>query len=92
MWGASAGSVKKWLHVGGEDAPAKPEATAYVPDQPIPSDVPLPPRRTAPAGKAQTVAAKAPKPPAKPAAEDSDAPDATGSIAAEPNVPAPPQR
>ncbi len=86
MWGAGTSSVKKWLHVGGQDEPAKPEATAYVPDQPIPSDVPLPPRRSAAVAgsKLRTVAAKAPEPPAKaadgPGDSNSDAPTATGSI------------
>jgi murein L,D-transpeptidase YafK len=40
----SAQNVKKWLHLGGQE-PAPPPVEAYVPDQPIPSDVPLPPRR-----------------------------------------------
>ena len=44
VWGASTQTMKKWLHLGG-DEPAKPVVTAYIPDQPIPSDVPLPPRR-----------------------------------------------
>ena len=86
MWGAGTSSVKKWLHVGAQDEPAKPEATAYVTDQSIPSDVPLPPRRGgAVAGsKLRTLAAKAPEPPAKaadgPGDSNSDAPAATGSI------------
>ena len=82
VWGASASNVKKWLHVGGQDEPAKPEATAFVPDQAIPSDVPLPPRRS-PGDKAKRVAQKAPAPPLKPddAAQDGgDAPDTTGAI------------
>jgi hypothetical protein len=89
MWGAGTSSVKKWLHVGGQDEPTKPEATAYVPDQPIPSDVPLPPRRSAAAGgsKVRTVASKEPEP-AKAADESGDsnsgAPTATGSIPAVP--------
>ena len=89
MWGVGANNVKKWLHVGGQDEPAKPEVTAYVPDQPIPSDVPLPPRRRAAlgGGKARTVAAKAPEPPSRSADAGSDAPASTGSIAA--GVPAP---
>jgi hypothetical protein len=84
MWGASTSNVKKWLHLGGQDESAKPEATAYVPEQPIPSDVPLPPRRSAAdgEGKAQHVAAKSTAPPHKPAAAQSDAPDAAGSIPA----------
>ncbi len=89
VWGAGTNNVKKWLHVGGQDEPAKPEATAFVPDQPIPSDVPLPPRRSAAVGggKAKILAAKTPEPLAKPADDGSDAPAATGSIAA--GVPGP---
>ena len=46
LGGLSGGAqnVKKWLHLGGQE-PAPPPVEAYVPDQPIPSDVPLPPRR-----------------------------------------------
>ena len=94
MWGAGTSNVKKWLHVGGQDEPAKPEATAYVPDQPIPSDVPLPPRRSAAVAgsKARAVAAKAPEPPAKPADapadSDSGSPTATGAIPAVSPAPA----
>jgi murein L,D-transpeptidase YafK len=40
----SAQNVKNWLHLGGQD-PAPPPVQTYIPDQPIPSDVPLPPRR-----------------------------------------------
>src|SRR5271165_6659512 len=47
VWGASTQNVKKWLHLGGQDQPAQPEVTAYVPEQPIPTDVPLPPQRDA---------------------------------------------
>ena len=80
MWGASTSNVKKWLHVGGQDEPAKPQATAYVADQ-APSDVPLPPRRAAAPGEAkQRVAGKAPARPE--AADASTAPDTTGSIPA----------
>ena len=98
MWGASTSNVKKWLHMGGQDEPAKPEATAYVPDQPVPSDAPLPPRRSAAPGegRVQHAAMKTPGPPQKPAeaAADagSDAPDTTGSIPASPaaaSAPAP---
>jgi murein L,D-transpeptidase YafK len=39
-----AQTVKKWLHLGGQDA-APPPVQTFIPDQPIPSDVPLPPRR-----------------------------------------------
>ncbi len=74
MWGAGTSNVKKWLHVGGQDEPARPEATAYVPDQLVPSEVPLPPRRGAEVGgsKVRTVAAKAPEPPAKAAGGPGD--------------------
>ena len=46
LGGLSGGAqnVRKWLHLGGQE-PAPPPVEAYVPDQPIPSDVPLPPRR-----------------------------------------------
>ncbi len=46
LGGLSGGAqnVKKWLHLGGQE-PAPPPVEAYVPNQPIPSDVPLPPRR-----------------------------------------------
>ena len=91
VWGASTSNVKKWLHVGGEGESAKPEATAYVPDQPIPSDVPLPPRRSAGLGegKTQHVAQKAPAPPAKPADAAKDSADAQGATGAIPAAPAP---
>jgi murein L,D-transpeptidase YafK len=95
MWGASTNNVKKWLHLGGQGEPATPEATAYVPDQPIPSDVPLPPRRDAALGdgKAQHVARKTRERPAERAEASADAgsqaPDATGSLPA--SAPAAPQ-
>jgi hypothetical protein len=46
LGGLSGGAqnVKKWLHLGGQE-PAPPPVQTYIPDQPIPSDVPLPPRR-----------------------------------------------
>ena len=94
MWGASTSNVKKWLHVGGQEEPAKPEATAYVPDQPIPSDVPLPPRRSAALGETKAQhALKTPAPPQKTAdAPGDDAEGAsvtTGSLpTAPPAVPA----
>jgi murein L,D-transpeptidase YafK len=72
VWGASTQTMKKWLHLGG-DEPAKPAPTAYVPDQPIPSNVPLPPRRdgasVGPGEKPLHLALHAPPlPPAKPEA------------------------
>jgi murein L,D-transpeptidase YafK len=69
IWGASTQNVRKWLHLGGQDQPAQPAVTAFVPDQPVPTDVPLPPRRDAlfaQADKPLHVALKAPLPPAKP--------------------------
>ena len=76
MWGAGTQNVKRWLHLGGQDQPIQPqdqpiqpEVAAYVPDQPIPTDVPLPPRRDvslAQAEKPPHVAQKAPLPPSKP--------------------------
>ncbi len=76
VWGASTGNMKKWLHIGGDGDPAKPEATAYAPADPTASDAPLPPKKT----EAKAHAVK-PKPPAKPAEDQADAgPDATGSI------------
>ena len=71
VWGASTQTMKKWLHLGG-DEPVKPAPTAYVPDQPIPADAPLPPRRDASVGPGEKplhVALHAPPlPPAKPEA------------------------
>jgi murein L,D-transpeptidase YafK len=69
IWGASTQNVKKWLHLGDQDQAVQPTVTAFVPDQPIPTDVPLPPRRDAsvPQGdKPQRVALKTPLPPSKP--------------------------
>jgi murein L,D-transpeptidase YafK len=69
MWGASTQNVKKWLHLGGQDQPAQPEVTAHIPDQPIPTNVPLPPRRDEAVGQDERplhVALKAPLPPSKP--------------------------
>ena len=69
IWGASTQNVRKWLHLGGQDQPAQPVVTAFVPDQPIPTDVPLPPRRDglfAQVDKPLHVALKTPLPPAKP--------------------------
>jgi hypothetical protein len=44
VWGAGTQNVKKWLNLGGQE-PAQPTVTAFVPEQPIPTDAPLPPRR-----------------------------------------------
>ncbi len=62
IWGSSTQNMKKWLHLGGQDQAAQPTFTAYVPDQPIPSDVPLPPRRDE---KSLHVALKTPLSPLK---------------------------
>ncbi len=72
LWGSSTQNVKKWLHFGGQDQAGQPTVTAYVPDQPIPTDVPLPPRRDE---KSLHVALKTPAPPSK-AGETSSAPAA----------------
>ena len=95
IWGASTSTMKKWLHLGGQD-PAQPQVTAYVPDQPIPSDVPLPPRRDASVGQGEKqahLALHAPLPPAKPAADGAtpsqNSTDGAGSPA--PTAPAPAQ-
>jgi len=69
IWGSSTQNVKKWLHLGGQDQSAQPAVTAFVPDQPIPTDVPLPPRRDvlfAQGDKPLHVALKTPLPPSKP--------------------------
>ncbi len=69
FWGGSTQNMKKWLHLGGQDQPAQPEVTAYIPEQPIPTDVPLPPRRDVSAAQGEKplrVAQKAPLPPSKP--------------------------
>ncbi len=69
VWGASTQNVRKWLRLGGEDQASQPAVIAYVPDQPIPTDVPLPPRRdalVAQGEKSVHEALKTPLPPAKP--------------------------
>jgi murein L,D-transpeptidase YafK len=83
MWGASTQNVKKWLHLGGQDQPAQPEVAAYIPDQPIPTDVPLPPRRDVSVAQAEKphVAQKVPLPPSKPG-ETSPPPPAANAGAA----------
>jgi murein L,D-transpeptidase YafK len=88
MWGASTQNVKNWLHLGGQDQPAQPEVAAYIPDQPIPTDVPLPPRRDvslAQADKPPHVAQKVPLPPSKPGetSPPPSAPDAGAAATAE---------
>jgi murein L,D-transpeptidase YafK len=95
VWGASTQTMKKWLHLGG-DEPAKPAPTAYVPDQPIPADAPLPPRREGSVGlgeKPLHVALHAPPlPPAKPEAPSkpstADAATPAPAAAAAKSVPA----
>jgi murein L,D-transpeptidase YafK len=84
LWGSSTQNVKKWLRLGSQE-PAQPAATAYVQDQPIASDAPLPPRRDAsvrqnekPARLALHTPAEAP---AKPKASDADASEPAGAPA-----------
>ena len=88
-----AQSVKKWLRLGGQDPPPPPvEATA--PDQPTPSDAPLPPRRNETVSddeKAVRVAALHTPPtpptrpnPAGPASDDSDSSKTPSAPAAAP--------
>lgn len=69
IWVASTQNVKKWLHLGAQDQATQPLVAEYVPDQPIPTDVPLPPRRDASpvqGDKPQHVALRTPLPPSKP--------------------------
>ena len=69
IWVASTQNVKRWLHLGGQDQATQPSVAESVPDQPIPTDVPLPPRRDAsPAqgDKPQHVALRTSLPPSKP--------------------------
>ena len=85
-WGGSAQNIKKWLHLGGQ------AVTAFVPEQPIPSDVPLPPRRadsSAPDEKALHMASlhAPPKPPVKPGAAEATSDKAKPSGAAPPAGP-----
>jgi len=71
VWGASTQNVKKWLHLGGEQA-TEPVVTAFVPDQPVPLDVPLPPRRDASTVQGEKrVASHGPLPSGKPSSADS---------------------
>ena len=83
IWGASTQNVKKWLHLGAQDQSSQPAVTAYIPDQPIPTDVPLPPRRDA--QKPVHVALKAPLPSGTGEADGPDgAPAAPAAAAAAP--------
>ena len=66
-----AQSVKKWLHLGGQEPAAPPVDASSAPDQPTPPDAPLPPRRDEPVsdgGKALRMASlhTPPTPPARP--------------------------
>jgi murein L,D-transpeptidase YafK len=89
----SAQTVKNWLHLGGE-APAQPPVEAFVPDQPIPSDVPLPPRRDDAISQGESsvrVASQnaAPTPPARPSSAETT-PDNSNSSQTT-SAPSPPQ-
>ncbi len=62
-WGGGAQNVKRWLHLSSPE-PTPPSVTAFAPEQPIPSDAPLPPRRIdvrAPGGRAFHMASNKPK-------------------------------
>ena len=80
---SGAQSMRKWLHLGGGEEPTQPAAEAYVPDQPVPSDAPLPPRRdeSISADKAVRLASfhGAPAPPSRPASPDGAATDGSAS-------------
>ena len=89
IWGASTQNVKKWLHLGGPDEPAQPTVTAYVPDQPIPTDVPLPPRRDAAVGQGEKPLHLALKTPPAPPVKPADAPAKPKSPDAAAVAPAP---
>ena len=81
MWGASTQTMKKWLHLGGQE-PVQPAATAHVPEQPA---APLPPRRDAAVGKSEkpvrVALHAAALPPVKPDAASSTAPTADAAAA-----------
>jgi murein L,D-transpeptidase YafK len=81
MWGASTQTMKKWLHLGGQE-PVQPAATAHVPEQPA---APLPPRRDAAVGQSdkpvRVALHAAPLPPVKPDAASSTAPTADAAAA-----------
>jgi murein L,D-transpeptidase YafK len=82
LWGASTQNVKRWLHLGGPDPAVQATVTAYVPEQPIPTDAPLPPRRD---DKRLHVSLKIPLPPGKPG-EAASAPEAAPADAPVPAV------
>ena len=95
LGGISGGAqnVKKWLHLGGQE-PAPPPLEAYVPDQPIPSDVPLPPRRDESISDGETSVRMAslhaaPTPPVRPNLAEAapDEPNSSQSRAAPPAQP-----
>ncbi len=96
LGGLSGGAqnVKKWLHLGGQE-PAPPPVEAYVPDQPIPSDVPLPPRRDETDSDAESPVRLAslhapPTPPVRPdrAETPSDQPNSSETTSGPPTPPA----
>jgi murein L,D-transpeptidase YafK len=72
LGGLSGGaqSVKNWLHLGGQQ-PAPPPVEASAPDQPVPADAPMPPRRDGAASDGEKTVRMAslhtpPTPPARP--------------------------
>jgi murein L,D-transpeptidase YafK len=91
VWGASTQNVKKWLRLDGGAEPPQPAVTAYVPDQPVPTDVPLPPRRDAAVGqgeKSAHLALHTPAPPVRPAG--ADAPEKPSKVEEADPAPTPP--
>jgi murein L,D-transpeptidase YafK len=44
LWGAGTQNMKKWLHIGGQ-GDLQPDVSTFAPTEPVPADVPLPPRR-----------------------------------------------
>jgi murein L,D-transpeptidase YafK len=79
----SAQTVKNWLHLGGQE-PAQPPVETFVPDQPIPTDAPLPPRRDEAVSQGASsvrVASQnaAPTPPARPGSAETASDDPNSS-------------
>jgi murein L,D-transpeptidase YafK len=93
LGGLSGGaqSVKKWLHLGGQE-PAPPPVAASAPDQPAPSDAPLPPRRDGTVSLAEKPERLAslhtpPTPPARPNVDESTADETDSPKAPPPTAP-----
>jgi len=94
LWGAGTQNMKKWLHMGGQEA-SQPTASTFAPAEPIPTDVPLPPRRDAADASGENslhlASLHAPaKPPAKPSSSEG-ATDKPKTTEATPAASVPPQ-